>query len=511
MKKLFLFAMIILPAMLSAQTVSNLQVSAGAAGSPGTVTFDVEWNKADLDLKTLWLDSMWVFVDYNKNGKMTRMLISGGTLTTHTATKAGTGEFIPENDMGAWVYGDARYAGSFSATVQLYTKETDIIIAGACAYASSYPPVSNWLDDTRIVFNGTPMYEIKLLHEDGFTIETVEAGSTFLLPCDYTMSSFTDKTGAPGITGIYQPQGGCTYTEPALVGTFASFDPNYSAGTYVSLTDGRDNKNYPVVKIGGRWIMARNLNYQKDLTWQANANQPAVGNSNTALIGNFWCPGGNADDSWPMISSRYSCEVWGALYSWETAMMVDGKWTSSAHSSSTWIEPTSYGTFTTSGNYQNHARSDAGAEVDGRGICPQNWHVPTDGEWGDILNAMESGTGTTHNTGTLYRGVDAGTQGKSKCMCESGACRTDENASWTYYSGAQGTDVYGFRVLPSGYRASSSSDFGYRGFYTYFWSSSAYSITDAWTRQFRYLDAIVTRLNNASRANGYSVRCIRDL
>jgi hypothetical protein len=192
MKKLFLSVMIILPTMLSAQTVSNLQVS---PGSPGTVTFDVEWNKADLP--ALWSDSMWVFVDYNKNGKMTRLLITGGTLTEHSPAKTGTGIFIAENPMGAWVYGDARTNSPFSATVQLFTDETTI--AGACAYASSYPPVGRHVSDTEIAFAGTPGYEIALVHTDGITIETVESGSTFLLPCDYSMSSFTDATGAPGI------------------------------------------------------------------------------------------------------------------------------------------------------------------------------------------------------------------------------------------------------------------------------------------------------------------------
>jgi hypothetical protein len=199
MKKLFLSVMIILPAMVVAQTVSNLSV---IPGTPGTVTFDVEWNKADLDLKTLWLDSVWVFVDYNKNGKMERMLLeSGGTLLVHSATKSGTGIFIeePDNDKGAWVYGDARSAGSFSAKVQLLTLTADL--AGACAYASSYPPVGDWIDETRIAFTGTPWYEIKLLHSDGSTVETVESGGTFLVPCSYTVSSFTDKTGAPGILG----------------------------------------------------------------------------------------------------------------------------------------------------------------------------------------------------------------------------------------------------------------------------------------------------------------------
>jgi hypothetical protein len=196
MKNLFLFLMIILPTVSVAQTVSNLSVS---PGTPSTVTFDVEWNKADLDLKTLWLDSMWVFVDYNKNGKMTRMLISGGTLTAHS----GTGEFIPENTMGAWVYGDARSAGSFSATVQLLTAAADLY--GACAYASSYPPVGQYVSSTEITFAGTPGYKITLSTDGG--VETIETGSTLLLPCGYCLSSFTDATGAPGIIKGLAPTG----------------------------------------------------------------------------------------------------------------------------------------------------------------------------------------------------------------------------------------------------------------------------------------------------------------
>jgi hypothetical protein len=103
------------------------------------------------------------------------------------------------------VYGDARYAaaGSFSAKVQLYTKETDIIIAGACAYASSYPPVGAYFSDAtgmKIGFTGTPpIYKIWLANSSDGSVEMVESGGTFLLPCSYTVSSFTDATGAPGI------------------------------------------------------------------------------------------------------------------------------------------------------------------------------------------------------------------------------------------------------------------------------------------------------------------------
>jgi uncharacterized protein (TIGR02145 family) len=409
-------------------------------------------------LPSLWLDSMWVFVDYNKNGKMTRLELTGGSLTSHSANPptlqsphAGTVLKITGNDKGVWVVGDARTNSPFSATVQLFTDETNI--AGACAYASGYPPVGQYVSDTEIAFTGTPMYELKLVHEGRFTVETVEAGSAFLLPCGYCMSSFTDRTGAPGIINCLAPTGlvsnitmfcnseftaatltasggsagsgavyewgtgnivgdnslgttvgntyavspsapttywvrlkgagacstttteGMTtaiwvYTEPAPVGTFAAFTDN--ASTYVTLTDGRDGKVYPVVKIANRWIMARSLNYQTGLTWHADADSPSTATgSNTALIGSFWCPGGSSTSA--TTSTLASCDVWGALYSWETAMMLDGY--------GIWTEVNAYGTgaANAANSQYNHGRTaHSGTGTGSRGICPPNWHVPTD-------------------------------------------------------------------------------------------------------------------------------------
>jgi hypothetical protein len=68
--------------------------------------------------------------------------------------------------------------------------------------------------------------------------------------------------------------------------------------------------------------------------------------------------------------------------------------------------------------------------------------------------------------------------------------------------------AYGFRVLPAGYR-NNGGNFNNRGNNANFWSSSAYSSTNAWRRNFNYDNATVNR-NNTNRSNGYSVRCIRD-
>jgi uncharacterized protein (TIGR02145 family) len=282
------------------------------------------------------------------------------------------------------------------------------------------------------------------------------------------------------------------------------------------LTDERDNKVYPVVKIGGRWIMARNLNYQVGLTHntesvEASGNTFNTVGAGTYAIGSFWCPGGNGTTS----SNQSNCNVWGALYTWETAMMVDGKWTSSAHTSSTWSEP-SYGTATTSGNTQNHARSDAGAVIGGRGICPPNWHVPTDGEWGDLLNAIDDNTKNHNSTYNTWLGGNAGTKAKSACVCSSDTnCDTNngEDAVTSWHGGPnniKGTDVYGFRVLPSGSRVADGSNFSSRGSATNFWSSSAFSASNAWCRVYNFSMATVNRYSAHTRSNGFPVRCIRD-
>jgi uncharacterized protein (TIGR02145 family) len=76
--------------------------------------------------------------------------------------------------------------------------------------------------------------------------------------------------------------------------------------------------------------------------------------------------------------------------------------------------------------------------------------------------------------------------------------------------GVTGSDDYGFRVLPSGYRYYNGSDFYDRGSTAYFWSSSANSNVVAWIRFFSYNYATVYRYPS-NRSYGFSIRCIRDL
>ena len=103
-------------------------------------------------------------------------------------------------------------------------------------------------------------------------------------------------------------------------------------------TDTRDGQAYSVVWIGDRLWMAENLRY-------------ADSSKTKNLKGNVWCPGNSKD----------SCDKYGPLYSWTAAMNIEAKYASSHVS------------------YLKEAR----------GICPENWRIPTSEDWNDLQRALE--------------------------------------------------------------------------------------------------------------------------
>jgi hypothetical protein len=186
MKKNLLLMMLCIPAVLFAQngvTVSELAIDAG------TVTFNVSWTNTGMP--ELWSDTVWVFVEYNNNGVMTRLSVTSATASAGTVTK------ISNNDKGVWVEGNARTEGSFSATVKLFTATADI--GGACAYASNYPPVGEYTAADKITFTGTPDYKV-VLEKNGKSTYTATIGKdeSLSIPSGEVVLSFTDKTGTPG-------------------------------------------------------------------------------------------------------------------------------------------------------------------------------------------------------------------------------------------------------------------------------------------------------------------------
>jgi uncharacterized protein (TIGR02145 family) len=107
-----------------------------------------------------------------------------------------------------------------------------------------------------------------------------------------------------------------------------------------------------------------------------------------------------------------------------------------------------------------------------QGICPPDWHLPSDAEWTQLTEFVGSET--------------AGTQ----------------LIAW-----GDGTNAWGFSALPGGYYAGSS--FYFQGSSLGSWRSA--SENDAYTAWYRNVDAnaIVNR-GSSSKSDAFSVRCVKD-
>jgi uncharacterized protein (TIGR02145 family) len=298
-----------------------------------------------------------------------------------------------------------------------------------------------------------------------------------------------------------------------------SFTAGTATGATATFTDARDGKQYKtVVMPDGRTWFAQNLNYTKDLTFNAYARE-ANGKMFTTMddgaqaIGSYWCPG--------VRSSAYSgdqntCNIYGALYTWETAMMVDGKYADETKTSSAWDEswvspyyypPSAPGT--TSNADKNNARGGTTVKDGGRGICPLGWHIPTAREWAIMLDKVEGdGKGSVFmNTvydNSTYRGGDVGVKLKA---ADTYSGEEPGDGSWLDLACA-GSDETAFSVRPAGYRSPELA-FLYRGTRVDLLSSCVRNQQWHVDIEFRS-DECGTMLNPSRRWGGFSVRCLKD-
>jgi uncharacterized protein (TIGR02145 family) len=280
----------------------------------------------------------------------------------------------------------------------------------------------------------------------------------------------------------------------------------------IVFTDPRDGIQYKTVKMpDGRVWFAENLRYTKHLVWNQQANMAngvefVTYENGAPAIGSYWIP---AEDWATFTPDMAPLNIYGALYTWETAMMVDGKWSDESKTSSAWNEAW------VSNNYYGEGAKVVipAAKVNnargGRGICPPGWHIPTDYEWAVMLDAINGTTLFTNDqTGESRLGTNEG--GKLKSTATYTGPDDPGNGAWRHtFPWADGTDLYGFCAVPAGYRMYRGLWFTQRYYNTEFWSSSANDSTFAWFYEL-ISGNTETHHGYSSRSEGFSVRCISD-
>jgi uncharacterized protein (TIGR02145 family) len=120
-------------------------------------------------------------------------------------------------------------------------------------------------------------------------------------------------------------------------------------------------------------------------------------------------------------------------------------------------------------------------------ICPSGWHLPSDVEWGTLMQYIDPGCkieGDCPMAGKLLKATS----------------RWDNNGN--------GTDVYGFAALPSG--SSWGNTFDLLGKEATWWTSTESSSSEAYRRRIDYDKDKTFRNSYGKSVNYYNVRCLKN-
>lgn len=137
-----------------------------------------------------------------------------------------------------------------------------------------------------------------------------------------------------------------------------------------------------------------------------------------------------------------------------------------------------YGRYYTWAEAMNGAVASDAVPSGVRGLCPEGWHLPSKAEWDTLFTRTIAGYPTVDTNWSLPLRATA--------------------SSWN------GTDAFGFRVLPAGGKYPSSADLNKE---THFWTSNSDVAGKAWTAKFK---SEASSFDNLDRGFAYPIRCLKD-
>ncbi len=156
------------------------------------------------------------------------------------------------------------------------------------------------------------------------------------------------------------------------------------------------------------------------------------------------------------------------------------------------------GAYTTYGDNESHATTygylyNWNAVNDTRGLAPEGWHIPTDGEWKKLEAYM--GLNTSELNSTEWRGSELQLGDALK-------------STWGWYLNGEGNNKSGMSALPGGFR------YSYHGYFSlgescYFWTDTQYNSGYAYYRKLDYSSSAIER-DYYLKSTGYSIRCVKD-
>ncbi len=272
----------------------------------------------------------------------------------------------------------------------------------------------------------------------------VEGSSSSVVSSSSVTSSSSAKLSSSSVVSSSSSSSAPTEDPGSSKPAWQYLNPDIDYGEF---TDSRDGQVYKTVTIGTQTWMAENLNY--------------------AYTGVKYKYISYTSDStsWCYENKASNCDKYGRLYTWSAVMDSAAQFNVNAGTKC------GYGKTCTPNSPH-------------RGICPEGWHVPTDEEYSTLYTYI----GGSDTAGSLLKST----------------------SGWDDYYGksGNGTDKYGFSVLPAGSRSEHGS-FSYEGCYALLWSASEKFSSYAWYQYFGY-DYDYAGQYNIYKDNGRSLRCLKD-
>ena len=144
-----------------------------------------------------------------------------------------------------------------------------------------------------------------------------------------------------------------------------------------------------------------------------------------------------------------------------------------------------------------HGDSSSSATPSGvQGICPDGWHVPSDGEWNQLTDYVSDQSEYVCDGDNTH--IAKALSGKTGWNSDTTTCAIGNTLS--------SNNATGFGALPAGKYLNGYDSFGDR---TFFWSTTESGRYSAYNHGLGSDYAIVVR-NFYYKESGFSVRCVRD-
>jgi uncharacterized protein (TIGR02145 family) len=324
--------------------------------------------------------------------------------------------------------------GQSSSSTMLFSSSSEQSSGSNLLPSSSSSVVSSSSSEILLSSSSTPSSSSSVPQSSS---SVVLSSSSVVEPSSSSMQSSSSSV-MPSSSSLAQSSSSTAVSSSSSLPSSSSVAPIVPSSSSVAPTQtgiirgtpvNYEGENYETVVIGSQTWMARNLNY--------NVSGSKCGNGSTLSSAN-----------------TTTCDTYGRLYDWVTAMKLPASCNTSS------------------------CASQVGTKH--RGICPSGWHIPSDAEWTTLTNFVGG-----LSTAGKYLKATSGWNGNDN-----------------------GEDKFGFSALPGGNGSSGGSfyDVGYNGLW---WSASEYDSYYAYSRYMSYDNESVA-YNYDSKLSMFSVRCLQD-